>query len=295
MKKGLWILGIIGAVILINFIGYQGNKESNEYNFGQPNKQDKQIIYEVKSDKGKAYIMGVMHTGKLELYPLRKEIEDAFNQSKYLATERNINNPVDPSVFGDSYENHVSLDTINKVKQLTSAYGLSYEEVRKNNAAAVMSMFQNKADVKAGLFFKYGIDSYFTYRANKSSKIIKEVEGIEFEIKTAQRLNKECSEEIIHSIPKDINRCEQIEKEAYQNVKSGDIEKVYEMLNLQQSIDSKFMKIFLEERNKVMTDNIEKYLASGETHFVAVGASHVVGDKGIIQALQDKGYQVKRI
>lgn len=295
MKKGVLALAIIGLVIFINFIIYKANNESNEYNFGQPNKQDKQIIYEVKSSKGKVYVMGVMHTGKLELYPLRKEIEEAFTQSKYLATERNLNRSVDPNVFGDSFENHTSKEAINKVKQLASAYDLSYEEVRKNNISAVMGMFQYKAEQKAGFFSKYGIDSYLTYRANKINKIIKEVEGLEYEIKIAQRLNKECSEEIINSIPIDIKKLEEIHKEGYEIVKTGNIVEASKTADAEQSTNSKFMKIYWEERNKVMTDNIEKYLASGETYFVAVGAGHVVGENGIIKVLQDKGYQVKRI
>ena len=39
-----------------------------------------------------------------------------------------------------------------------------------------------------------------------------------------------------------------------------------------------------------MASKIEGYLKTKETYFVVVGAGHLVGDKGIIKMLKERGY-----
>ena len=43
-----------------------------------------------------------------------------------------------------------------------------------------------------------------------------------------------------------------------------------------------------------MASKIEGYLKTKETYFVVVGAGHLVGSKGIIQMLKEKGYSVEQ-
>jgi uncharacterized protein YbaP (TraB family) len=50
-------------------------------------------------------------------------------------------------------------------------------------------------------------------------------------------------------------------------------------------------KIFYE-RNDAMTQKIEEFLQTDKTYFVAVGAGHLVGERGIVQQLRDKNYTV---
>ncbi len=40
---------------------------------------------------------------------------------------------------------------------------------------------------------------------------------------------------------------------------------------------------------------IEAYLKTRETHFVVVGAGHLVGEQGIVQTLRRKGYTVEQL
>jgi uncharacterized protein YbaP (TraB family) len=44
-----------------------------------------------------------------------------------------------------------------------------------------------------------------------------------------------------------------------------------------------------------MVSKIEDYLRTGETHFVVVGAGHLLGEKGIINLLRQKGYQIEQL
>jgi hypothetical protein len=44
-----------------------------------------------------------------------------------------------------------------------------------------------------------------------------------------------------------------------------------------------------------MAQKIDGYLKTSGTYFVVVGAAHLLGDKGIIQLLKDKGYSVEQL
>ena len=54
-------------------------------------------------------------------------------------------------------------------------------------------------------------------------------------------------------------------------------------------------KRLLDDRNKGMASKIEGYLKTKETYFVVVGAGHLVGDKGIIKMLKERGYSVEQL
>lgn len=56
-----------------------------------------------------------------------------------------------------------------------------------------------------------------------------------------------------------------------------------------------YTKITLDDRNVGMTNKAIEYLNSGDSVFLAVGTAHMVGEKGIVKQLTDKGYKVEKI
>ena len=49
------------------------------------------------------------------------------------------------------------------------------------------------------------------------------------------------------------------------------------------------------ERNRAWLPKIESYLRDGESYFVVVGAGHLAGREGLIEALKAKGYSVEQL
>jgi uncharacterized protein YbaP (TraB family) len=54
-------------------------------------------------------------------------------------------------------------------------------------------------------------------------------------------------------------------------------------------------QILLWGRHPAMMQKIESYLASGEVHFVAVGSLHLVGARGLVSLLGEKGYKIRQL
>jgi uncharacterized protein YbaP (TraB family) len=55
-----------------------------------------------------------------------------------------------------------------------------------------------------------------------------------------------------------------------------------------------FEKMF-DQRNDTMTQQIEQFLQTPKTYFVAVGAGHLTGDRGILSQLRAKHYDVEQL
>jgi uncharacterized protein YbaP (TraB family) len=55
-----------------------------------------------------------------------------------------------------------------------------------------------------------------------------------------------------------------------------------------------FEKMF-DQRNDAMTQQIEQFLQTQKTYFVAVGAGHLTGERGILSQLRAKNYDVEQL
>jgi hypothetical protein len=61
-----------------------------------------------------------------------------------------------------------------------------------------------------------------------------------------------------------------------------------------EAIFERFMQRILYDRNQRMMERIEPYLQQGGT-FIAVGASHLPDEKGLLKLLENKGYKISRV
>ena len=61
-----------------------------------------------------------------------------------------------------------------------------------------------------------------------------------------------------------------------------------------EAIFDRFMQRILYDRNQRMLERIEPYLEQGGT-FIAVGASHLPDEKGLLKSLENNGYKISRV
>ncbi|TQI71143.1 uncharacterized protein YbaP (TraB family) [Gramella sp. Hel_I_59] len=70
------------------------------------------------------------------------------------------------------------------------------------------------------------------------------------------------------------------------------IQKLYEEMKIQSG--DKTTKLLVDDRNENWIDNIATLIEKDRT-FIAVGAGHLAGKKGVLHLLQKEGYKLKRI
>ncbi|MFP4458680.1 MAG: TraB/GumN family protein [Candidatus Zixiibacteriota bacterium] len=142
------------------------------------------------------------------------------------------------------------------------------------------------------------MDLQLQQRAKQKDKNIRGLETVEEQIKL---FDDQSYDEQVKMIEKTVAEFAEYEKyldkliDAYID---GDLNKLHELINYWSidKDDAEFIEDILYKRNDTMFEGMMKlFEEEGKSFFVAVGAGHLAGEKGILQKLEDKGYEIKRI
>ncbi|MGZ6201186.1 MAG: TraB/GumN family protein, partial [Thermodesulfobacteriota bacterium] len=151
----------------------------------------KSFLWRVRSETNTVYVLGSLHFSKQEIYPLRQEIENAFDQSDFLVVEANVNDigktDVQKLIEGalypanDRLEKHVSAETFERVKKEMGELGLPPELINRQKPWFLAMTIVALESAKLGLDPKLGIDMYFLSKAQGKKKIL-ELESLDYQI-----------------------------------------------------------------------------------------------------------------
>lgn len=119
------------------------------------------------------------------------------------------------------------------------------------------------------------------------------VEKFEHQMKAVDEISLDDQCKMLMEGAKDTTKSKEMFKDLLDAYISGDLDKMLE-LSADTSMPENFNQAFLIDRNKVMAKNAHKLLKKHRM-FIAVGAAHLAGEKGVINLLRKKGYTVKPI
>ena len=297
-KYAIKFLSVIFIILLINLTVLNQNSVSADA---------KTFLWKVESKTTTVYVLGSIHFMKKESYPLSRKIEDAFDRSSVLAVEADVNDiskiniqEVTQAAFylgGDSLEKHVSGDTYELVKKEFGGLGFPVWIVSKQKPWFLALSFEALQLMKQGYDPSYGVDMHFLSKAS-GTKQIKELESVDYQISLLSGFSDNEQEAFLLYTLKGAKKYGEEVDKAVDAWKSGDEDKmeaiIARSINEDSNIASMYEKL-LYERNRRMVSKIEGYLSTGQVHFIVVGAGHLVGQKGIINLLKNKGYSVEKL
>jgi uncharacterized protein len=268
---------------------------------------EKTFLWKVQSKTTTVYILGSIHFMKKEMYPLDKKIEDAFDKTQILAVEANVNDVskidiqklLETAFYtgNDTLENHVSKETYELVKKEFEGTGLPILVINKQKPWILALTLTSLDLARSGYDPEYGIDMHFLSEASVR-KEIKELESIDYQINLLSGFSDMDQEAFLLYTLKDLNSLDTEVDQLIRTWKTGDAKGMESLLIKSFHEDQKLTSVYeklLYERNRNMVLKIEGFLKTAESHFVIVGAGHLVGDKGIIEMLRKKGYLVEQI
>lgn len=264
----------------------------------------KNILWSIENNGNTVYLLGSIHIADDSIYPLDSVIYRAFERSEYFVLEMDPTaiNAFDIMKFtnyrGDTLlKNMVSPELYERIKSLMKKHNvpeMAYSTMKPYSAISTIFLLEM---MSYGFSKTAGIDLYFLEKARNSAKVVKELESFEIQMRFMDKLN-EYPEEFLDFTLGELEESKQQVKDLLAAWKAGDTDKIWEITHLGK--DTEGFEQFMEEinysRNVKMTESIVEYLESGEVHFVVVGALHLLGERGIIQLLEDKGkYKIKRL
>ncbi len=265
---------------------------------------NKSFLWKTESRSATVYLLGSVHVGREDMYPLADVIEDAFDESSHLVVEADIEK-LDPiamlqevmalGIYKGEKQllDHISNDTLIKLTKYLKKYNLPLAQVSNFKPWFLMMTLSALQIRELGYDETLGVDYYFIKKARDNKEIL-ELEGVTQQLKIFddmpdQDLFLNASLDSFHELE------EQMEPmiEAW---KKGDTKIINNIMIEDMLEDNPQQALFYEkvffERNRDMTDKILKYLKTNNVYFVVVGAGHLVGDRSIVGLLRKQGFRV---
>ncbi len=274
---------------------------SEKHNKGR----NKNFLWEIKSAGNTVYILGSMHFGKEDFYPLDIRIEKSFKKSDVLVLEVNLNE-IDPLVvqnillekgyypLGESLKGHLSNKTYQLAAEKFQKLGLDIEFFNNSKPWFIAMNLTSMELMKLGYNPNYGIDKYFLEKARGNKKILG-LETLEFQLNLFDSFSEKQQELFLLSTLADVDLISEEMDNMLNSWKNGNVEQMRLMLSkplkLYPEIKGVYDKL-IYGRNEKMAAKIDEFLKEDSIFFIVVGAAHLVGDKGIIYILEKKGYSV---
>jgi len=268
----------------------------------------KSFLWEIQSEQGNSYLFGSVHLLKKEHYPLKKVIEDSFEQSDVLVLEIDLSggNLVKAGLYmlekgkyqgEETLKDNISEKTYQRLKDKAKTMEINFEWL--NGCKPWMAAFNilERKLMQLGFNPLQGIDLYFLNKS-QGKKEIQGLETVELQVGLFENFSKEESEKFLLST---IMEADQLEKEMNQMISAwstGDVEimekTMTETIREYPELEA-FYKKLNDDRNVRMVEKIISLLKTDKKYFIVVGAAHMVGKNGIVQLLKNKGYTVNQL
>jgi uncharacterized protein YbaP (TraB family) len=268
---------------------------------------DKLLFWRVDTARAEIYLLGSMHLASADVYPLRTEIIEAFERSDALAVELDIGagnqlymqqRMIERGTYpaGQSIRDHISAQSWQKLESRLEASGLPPMLMEQMKPGLVLTTLSTLELIKLGLSTELGIDRYFLEQARGRMKII-ELETIDQQLDVL--LDFPQPDLLVRQSLLQFDKLEQMMIELVDYWKRGDAAGLQRLvIDDELEAHPEFAAIhrrMFDDRNRLMTDKIVEMQRSGGTYFVVVGAGHLVGDRGIVAMLKQRGQQPRQL
>ena len=264
------------------------------------------FLWEARDGERRVFLMGSMHIGRADFYPLPEAIQAAFAESSALAVEADVSDPqaaliaMEKGVYGkgDSLQQHLSADTVKRLQALLPRYGLNWELLTNLRPFMLYSTLVVAEGMRLGYDPQAGVDLHFLQKARERKLPIVELESIRFQMDMMNAFSDAEMDALLRQTLRQIERDTMGDELNSMTIawREGDAPGILRIVEASFADDAKTRDAVMEKintrRNRAMTDKIEGFLKSDKTYFVVVGALHLVGDEGIVNRLRQKNYKI---
>jgi len=245
--------------------------------------------------KSPSYLYGTMHTGDDRVFRLQDSAMIGFDAVDEFAMEINMD-----SIDNMAMASEMKLPDGQTLKQLLGDgdYKLAGKCLMKS-AGVPIFLLNTIRPIYVWVFIAEGkqskkdvLDTYFFKLAKKENKKILGLEKAEDQMKLLMGIPIDKQVEMLREGIHDYSAMKSSMEETTIDYSDADLNKLLKETQSDTSMGANFMDDFINKRNRVMANGIERVLHSGKTLFTAVGADHLPGQKGVISLLEKDGYTV---
>jgi uncharacterized protein len=271
--------------------------------------EDRGIFWEAEKNGQKIYLLGSIHLASKSFYPLRGAIEKAYVDSDALVVEADIlaiesNTALQQQIIaeslyppGEDLRDHISPEIYAKLLTWLQQRGLPEQMFLRQRPAIAMVTLSMVEMQALGLTANQGIDRHFLNQAHTDQKSVLELESVIEQLKLLNSLDN--PDQYLQQTLEQLAELKTFVPQLTESWKTGNTAQLHQLViadGLKQHPEYKLLfEVLFFERNRTMTEKLQKLSKSHPTLFVVVGAGHLVGDRGIIKLLQKSGYSTRQI
>ena len=255
------------------------------------------------------YLLGSIHFGTEDLYPMPAPIEQAFADSSVLAVEVNLLD-IDPGALsrrvltdgmypslGNNLRHHVRPETWALLEQVAAQSGMPIEYLQQQKPwMAAMTLVQMVAR-REGYREDLGIDLHFLLRARGEGKPIRQLETLDQQLSLFDGLSGHEQDTFLFQTLRDMERGPVFFADMFDAWRRGDAGRLDALMNESLHFEGaeRLYHLMLTDRNHAMAGGIQALLEQGGTPFVVVGAGHMGGPDGLLRLMSERGYDIEQL
>ena len=293
-----FLLGLLAAALLAAAAG------------PGPARAEALFMWQVKSETATVSLVGSIHVGKPDFFPLPDPLEKAFAAADALAVEVNTSDPANLQTSavlmmqrgllpGDTtLKDRLSPELWERIQAYAAAQGMNLAPYEKFKPGLVAMVLVLDAYRRQGFDPELGIDKHFLDAALAQDKEILELETIESQLDLFFSLDDKLDDILVGGF---LDQMEEIGASIREMValwQAGDAAGMDRFLQSQMGDDpamEDFYRALLDDRNVKMAAKIDLWLQGTTDIFVVVGAGHFSGPMGLISLLEGKGHRVAQV
>ena len=266
------------------------------------------FIWRISSENTHIYLMGSIHLAEADLYPLADVIENAFGEADILVVEVNINNIDETRSLellleygtypaGEGLKDNLSEGLYERLEEQLAEWGIPLSLLDSYRPWFIANLIEVTSLQAVGYSAEYGIDLYFLEAALMKNMEIVELETEEFQIGLLADVPDDVMIKSIEQYLDEPITAQDIE-ELFEIWETGDVSAMEEYI-FEGLVDDPSMRPYYEslfiDRNYNMQEKIEEFLEDNSVYFIVVGAGHLVGEEGLLNLLEQAGYDVEQL
>jgi len=261
--------------------------------------QDSSMLWKISGNglKQDSYLFGTIHMLCPDDFVIKQKNLDAFNSSKKIIFEVDLSKPENAKslqAFAVSDPNFIkafSADEIKRMDSVLRAQQLSITLLDYASPVAVISLFSMKGFDCPDPTKMKSYEVELAALANSQGKTIGELETPDFQFNLLKDL---ITPKLFMESVFQLDRYPALTAKMVEAYKSENLEELTKLLE-----DSAWMTA--EQKDKLLIDrnlnwsNLIPEIIKDQSSFIAIGAGHLAGNKGLISLLRDKGFTVEAV
>lgn len=257
----------------------------------------KGLLWKIETSQGKInYLFGTMHSQDIAVSTIPEPVRKALIESKLLLMETIPNQSANEAFLnmmafqeGQQLDHLLELVIFNELSRQIQDYGVTKEQVKSMKPWAVFSLIGRPKPIRAPTLEDNLLQLAQQHRLNVKSletmtEILSSLDSLAIDDQLTILKDTVCNHEQIIRDTRDLVNI-------YLNRDLAALAAFNDQTHYDEGVFERFMQRILYDRNSRMINRIAKEFTTGNV-FAAVGASHLIEEKGLLNQLHIKGYRL---